>query len=109
MNMTYEVVKEIHLERNRQINEKGWTTKHDDQHVTGELAVAASVYAAQEQIFVKRSSLNGVSFNDPWPWHEQGRSEYVKKDKSRRRQLVIAAALLVAEIERLDRREERRG
>lgn len=90
---------EIHDERCRQIVKEGWTTGHDDaHHDSGDLARAAAAYAwhasATERVRRTRA-------DDPppsWPWD-------VKwwKPKSRRRDLIRAAALIVAEIERLDR------
>lgn len=74
-----------------------------------------SAYASPIPIFKRLEHFqNEISFRDPWPWttHSRGRecrsfTEWHKEGKSRRRQLVIAAALLLAEIERLDRQEAR--
>lgn len=87
------VLDDIQDERRRQIKEEGWTPEHDDQHDSGELAHAAGCYA----LF----SGSHADAGDPpkyWPWDAAWwkPSEY-------RRDLVKAAALLVAEIERLDR------
>lgn len=62
----------------------GWSLAHDDEHTRGELAVAAAVYAAPH--LINRSDM---------PWNIE-----VNLDRS---DLVKAAALLIAEIERLDR------
>lgn len=80
------VCEEIKAERLRQQRQEGWSHAHDDSHVNGELADAAAFYASVKNI------------GDLWPWD----SDWIKEHK-RRRQLVIAAALIVAEIERLDR------
>lgn len=80
------VVGEIAIERLRQITVEGWDHGHDDEHDEGALADAAAFYASVKNI----GSL--------WPWDPM----YIK-NHPRRRQLVIAAALLVAEIERMDR------
>lgn len=80
------IIEEIAAERARQIAVEGWTPEHDDQHSGGELARAAACYAA------------GDHQNGLWPWHEDW-----WKPSTRRRDLIKAAALLVAEIERRDR------
>lgn len=99
---------DIAAERKRQIEAEGWTYQHDDEHASGELARAASAYAlagsydewgrnlfigefhALAQTMVRRI------FPSTWDWKWW-------KPTNRRRDLVKAAALLVAEIERLDR------
>lgn len=80
-------------ERERQVLEKGCTHEIDDSRKNGELALAASCYA----IF-PTSYLTGL-----WPMQESW-----WKPKGYRRNLVRAGALLLAEIERLDRAEARR-
>lgn len=92
------VIEEIAAERQRQREQEGWTEKHDDQHTDGSLAQAAACYVAHA---ARRLPL-------PWPtsWH----SNWDKRAKhSSRRCLIIAAALIVAEIERRDRREQRKA
>lgn len=84
------VVKDIRAERCRQIHEEGWEEEHDDNHTRGELADAAACYA------------DTVTTRHPpsrWPWERQ----WWKPSGNRRRDLIKAAALLVAEIERIDR------
>jgi hypothetical protein len=95
---------DVLFERARQVVDEGWTAEHDDNHRNGELAAAAACYA--RPIYG-----NGSRFADPeilakevpagWPW-----PAYWWKPKTRRRDLVRAAALLLAEIERLDRAEK---
>lgn len=86
---------DIVAERQRQIEVEGWTAEHDDHHVHGELADAAACYAVGELV----SSLRGKTvFTRIWPW-----PDHWWKPKDRRRDLVRAGALIVAEIERLDR------
>lgn len=84
-------------ERDRQWNEEGWTPKHDDKHDRGELARAAICYA---------DPLNTERETPPakWPWDPSW-----WKPKDRRRDLVRAAALILAEIERLDRLAAKAG
>lgn len=87
----------IAVERRRQIETEGWTTAHDDQHTGGELAQAAACYAfeaaAHDDERDPRNPPGGM-----WPWAPEW-----WKPTYRRRDLVKASALLVAEIERLDR------
>lgn len=89
------VIHEIAAERKRQVEVEGWTPEHDDAHRSGEMACAAACYAL----------CAGVGSNDLigllgryWPWSVEW-----WKPKGRRRDLIRAAALIVAEIERLDR------
>lgn len=110
------VMHHILMERERQIEELGYQADHDDAHADGSLAMAAALYAAPEQLFIQRrlATADAVHFMDPWPWekqHDKRRrfhgggiipAEHLPADV-RRKQLVQAAALIVAEIERLDR------
>lgn len=87
---------DVFAERIRQIIEEGWS-KHDDAHQDCELARAAACYAicTQELLCV---SANGVKVWPPgWQFNDEGY----------RRNLVKAAALLIAEIERIDRRDQK--
>ena len=94
--LTREVFRQIEQERQRQIS-KGYDADHDDAHVCGEIAKAAACYAiAGLGDQVKRKWL--------WPWEEAA-----FKDEGRLKNLVKAAALLVAEIERCERISEERG
>lgn len=91
---------DIAAERRRQIDVEGWTTEHDDTHDMGEMANAAAVYALTP---ARRSWIVGTHADETmrerlWPW-----SKAWWKPKSRRQDLVRAGALIVAEIERLDR------
>jgi hypothetical protein len=98
-------IDDIAAERRRQAEAEGWAPEHDDrQHADRSLLKAAISYAM--------SAAQGMytTLSDPpswWPWE---RSWW--KPKDRRRDLVRAGALIVAEIERLDRaaaREAGRG
>lgn len=87
------------LERRRQVEVEGWSADHDDGHDDGALAHAAACYAVGSN----RLSVNGPS--GPaflWPW----RPEWWKP-RDQRRNLVRAGALVIAELERLDRQERR--
>lgn len=97
------VIAEITAERKRQMEVEGWTPKHDDEHDDGSLARAASCYADPDPQMV----------TDGWPGGQKPRPVRWPlswgfgwwKPKDRRRDLIRAAALIVAEIERLDRRK----
>lgn len=86
------VIEEIAAERKRQIEQEGWSSEHDDSHEDGELAHAAACYSIGI-----RPETRGWKL---WPW-----SDHWWKPKGRRRDLIRAAALIVAEIERLDRKD----
>lgn len=96
------VIQEIAIERARQIKEEGWTAHHDDQHDRGQMAKAAAAYAIHSANFRDTDTLGGnyrIKVPEPnWPWD-------IKwwKPKNPRRDLIRAAALIIAEIERLDR------
>jgi hypothetical protein len=80
-------------ERKRQMRDEGWTPEHDDAHDRGELSAAAACYAHFGWVRPR----NGMAPTE-WPWSDEW-----WKPTDRRRDLVKAAALLLAEIERLDR------
>ncbi|MBB3259966.1 hypothetical protein F4827_005038 [Paraburkholderia bannensis] len=96
-----DAARDVLAERVRQMSDKGWTASHDDAHACGEIAAFAAVYAMPE----------GAR---DWPTEETGYgatlSEALTPDGwqpkfgERRRDLVKAGALILAEIERLDRR-----
>lgn len=101
------VVREIDAERQRQVSAEGWTTEHDDAHGDRSLAQASACYVAH---YVGRSWLleyeGGLlkykSENAPFEWPDSWCTTWWKP-KNPRRDLIRAAALLVAEIERIDR------
>ena len=94
---------DVYSERMRQIEVEGWTAEHDDAHADGSMADAAACYA-----YAGSKETEG-----PLSWYRTVRltmwprswSESWWKPKDRRRDLVRAGALIVAEIERLDRLE----
>ncbi|MDQ0314827.1 hypothetical protein [Amorphus orientalis] len=103
---------DIAAERLRQIEAEGWSTEHDDGHAGGQLAAAAAAYAwfatLPDALRTHFESAAMCERDRPivlkrcWPWAWQW-----WKPRSRRRDLVRAGALIVAEIERLDRLESR--
>lgn len=86
------VIVEIERERERQIGSAGYDWQHDDRHSTGDLARLAAMYANPQPDRVHEAMR--ASWGDVPEWY---------KPKDRRRDLIRAAALLVAEIERIDR------
>lgn len=118
------VIDEVAAERARQISAEGWTTEHDDtDHNAGELARAAISYIAHTHYpnigyrLDKRQRPHYSRYGDDpppvfkmdcyvpttWPWAADW-----WKPKQPRRNLLRAAALIVAEIERMDRAEHER-
>jgi hypothetical protein len=104
-----QAMRDVIAERFRQIEKEGWTPEHDDEHGGGELARAAACYAAHASAFQRvrydvtlkaYQTADAPRYGYGWPW-----SLKWWKPKNPRRDLVRAAALIVAEIERLDRRE----
>lgn len=82
-------------ERRRQQEQEGFTPKHDDQIPNGHLALAGACYALSLAIPDPEGELR-PPFG--WPWSEER-----WKPTTPRLDLVKAAALILAEIERLDR------
>lgn len=100
---------DVLIERRRQITSEGWTPEHDDDHVDGSLANAAACYAATTRTFkaeqyVGRGYETYTAYEDLWP--KSWADHWWRPRKSRRRKLIVAAALILAEIERLDRAEQ---
>lgn len=90
---------DVQAERRRQINVEGWTPEHDDKHETGALASAAGCYAMFSLAYPA---------GDPshfWPWDKS----WWKPSPDGRRNIVKAGALILAEIERLDRAAASQG
>ncbi|MGC3576545.1 hypothetical protein ACPTKM_04120 [Pseudomonas aeruginosa] len=83
---------DVQAERKRQVEVEGWTPEHDDKHNGGELADAAACYA------LWAGGINPGNWREFWPWAP----EWLKHSEPRR-MLVKAGALILAEIERLDR------
>ena len=93
--MSRGALQDVANERRRQIEVEGWTPKHDDNHTAAEMAIAAACY-----ILYGIDSVGNFG-SSLWNWTGWARGWF--KPKDRRSNLVRAAALLLAEIERLDR------
>lgn len=88
------IADEIREERLRQFA-RGYTPDHDDEHTGGELVqVAADLCLYGSPFSIRDAEFS--KFRDEWGLAKKHASD-------RRKQLVIAAALIFAEIERLDR------
>ena len=83
--------RDVLSERQRQIEVEGWTPEGDAAYRDGELADAAACYARPRYRM-------GETCPPEWPWAGKW-----WKPTDRRRNLVKAGALILAEIERLDR------
>ena len=84
-------------ERARQEAVEGWTPEHDDEHDLFELARAGACYA----LLASGYKPDHETIRKLWPFEE----EWLKPSATRRRDLVKGTALLLADIERLDRAE----
>lgn len=84
-------------ERQRQIEEEGWTQEHDKEHKDGELSLAAICYTLHDKY-------RPIGYPPiPWPWSE----EYWKPaPEDRVKELTKAGALIAAEIDRLQNLKE---
>lgn len=103
----------IAAERERQITAEGWTPDHDDKHDCFEitdaamcyLSVAGPVSAGAKIGDIKPYNLDFTTGEPQWPWEE----ESWKPSQNPIHNLVKAGALIVAEIERIQRREAGKG
>ncbi len=86
---------DVLAERRRQVEVEHWHPEHDDEHEAGELALAASCYAEQGP---EPYGVTYPTIPARWPWEPDA-----WKPKDYRSNLVRAGALILAEIERLDR------
>lgn len=110
--MSYEVSQswvDVLNERARQQDGEGRTAERDDAHVKGELAAAATCYATHAVVSARLRAqgfsaerIEALSADAATPRAWPFAADWWKPG-SPRRDLVKAAALLLAEIERLDR------
>jgi hypothetical protein len=95
---------DIRAERQRQVDDEGWTAAHDDTHTAGEMAQAAAAYALKarsDEAHARALEIKSARA-EPFLWPATWSVSWWKPT-NRRRDLVKAGALIVAEIERLDR------
>ncbi|MFD1330728.1 hypothetical protein ACFQ4O_01805 [Methylopila musalis] len=92
-----EAARDVLAERRRQVEAEGWTLEHDDAHDAGEMSAAGAAYAMSAYLgtTTRYLALDPTGF---WPWDPSW-----WKPKSPREDLVRAGALILAEIERMDR------
>lgn len=105
-------LEQIAFEREQQVL-AGYTAEHDDKHTLGELSDAAACYAAGLPTYAPTGAIlpdaaDAAGFAPLWPWPDlkppmRGPAGEELENDPRIRQLVIAGALIVAEIERLHR------
>lgn len=88
-----QAARDVLAERQRQISAEGWAQERDDQYSDCELAAAAATYALCTE--PAQLKLHGLTV---WPWRD-----YWWKPGTYRRNLEKAGALILAEMERLDR------
>ena len=86
----------IAVERRRQQETEGWTKEHDDSHCADQLVHAADCYLMSD-------GQEWAEGETPylWPWDMKW-----WKPKDRIHNLVVAGALIAAEIDRLQRKEK---
>lgn len=92
----------IVAERERQKTVEQWSERHDDTHGSEQLARAAACYAMPA--WMREEDLTDAHPRN-WPW---AASYWKPTPDDRIRELVKAGALIVAEIERLQRAESPR-
>ncbi|MDF3842701.1 hypothetical protein P3W55_13375 [Pseudomonas citronellolis] len=93
---------DVQAERRRQVEVENWSTEHDDRHPAGELAAAGSAYALYASDELCPTSRGRVDYGSLAPFMWPFNIAWWKRSAPRRA-LVKAAALILAEIERLDR------
>lgn len=86
------VKNEVARERAHQIEGHGWTPEFDDCHIGRQLLYASMAFA--------------FNCDYMWPW---GKERYNGERHTERKRLIKAVALIMAEIERLDRYEGSTG
>lgn len=96
--------RDVLAERRRQVEDEQWTPEHDDRYRHRQLAMAAACYAAAVPVHDVLDCSDGriekrvPAVSRAWPW-----AKAWWKPGTARQNLVKAGALILAEIERLDR------
>lgn len=99
-----DAARDVLAERHRQVEDEQWTPEHDDRYRHRQLAMAAACYAAAVPVHDVLDYSDGKIENrvpvmpSAWPW-----AMAWWKPGTARQNLVKAGALILAEIERLDR------
>lgn len=95
-----DAARDVLAERRRQVEVEGWTAEHDDgANDIAAMADAAVCYAMHAgQMLAKAYSAPCLEPHRLWPWNASW-----WKPTTPRRDLVKAGALILAEIERIDR------
>lgn len=94
-------VQDVVAERQRQIASEGYSTESDDNYIDGDLAAAAGSYALHAHDVDKAKLGFAPAW---WPWTRDS-----WKPTTPRNDLVKAGALILAEIERIDRSADKGG
>lgn len=93
-----QAARDVLAERARQISAEGYDPGHDDEHGDGSLSIAAACYALANVPGARPGALS-PSYLATWVGWGSGWF----KPSTRRRNLEKACALLLAEMERIDR------
>jgi len=101
MNELTQAALDVLAERRRQIEAEGWTPEHDDEHVNDEIAAMAALYAMPEG--ARDWDASSTGYGDTLQQAMVPSGWYMPTFRDRRNQLIKAGALILAEIERLDR------
>ncbi|EKN9352462.1 hypothetical protein [Pseudomonas aeruginosa] len=97
---------DVQAERRRQVEAEGWTPEHDDEHACDEIAAFACFYAMPPAARDRDTSSTGYGDTLGEAILPEG---WEPKTGDRRRELVKAGGLILAEIERLDRTAATQG
>jgi hypothetical protein len=99
-------INDVSTERLRQIEEEGYGSSNDDSYPGGELAAAGASYGMHAAWNLAPTNVGKDPLGIPlwWPF------DVVHwKPSDPRKNLVKAAALIIAEIDKIDRKEAQRG